>query len=1304
MSHADASITEKYRYAILPLTFFVTCVLMCLASMQLGGRLVMHFAANLTPQINTVLSPWNVQIVGLEGSWQGLNPVLRIDQFIFAAGQIDDLEVEIDGFRSLMNGAWLPHRLTWSKAQARLLNTSSGWQLENTVLRELPFDLNMLLLGSHFTQGELALKFTDPGNPPATLQIQIEGARGASASRVLALALSFDAADKTSAQPPAQMTVQVTQRQSRQAHSYPEIYLSLAGDLELPSFLSGGRPLTISVSDGYWATHDEFGAGGGQLAIMLADYEPLTAGAARVPAARLDVRLSQEQQVINGLLSNLEISSASEALQLRPIRLMLQTDVLAQIVAGETPTHPFFSAVDTAWLRLHIPGIDLGRLTSLANEILVADSIAGRWISQLDADGSLSDLQAFILSDFSLGYGARVANLDVDAFRGVPKLRGGSATVVGNDRSVIFNVQGEQARLQFPTILREDFLFDRLAGQLHLFFMPGYIALRGQNIIAQRGETSLQGDFATTRPDEVYEQRASVYLRADRTNAVQAKSYIPYDLSSGLKAWLLDAPQTGEFTNLQLAYQGQIHIPATAEAARRTELTGMFSDSFVQYATGWPQLKGANGTIHVAGPVSYAKLLDGSVLGIDASATSVTVLSRENVVAIEASTQADAGLVLDLIRQSPLHENLRFVDLDWAGSGMLDIAAQVAIPIGTQESSADVDELLRADLAINYRDLSLSMPGYRVAFAGLSGEHRFSLPHHLNGRAKGYLFDEPVAMSSTSSEQLLWFDLDGSLNAKGIYSVLGLDDFGALQGRTDFSAKLSLPQTEQSVPVLNVCTDLRGLEISLPGFLGKSQERSLDSNFQLQMFPDLQNFAMRYGNTEGWMHFAGDTVSSLVRGGIGINSLPPEINDSSSELVIRGHVNTLDVADWFGESDAIGLSLPIEWSITGLTADKLIVGDLDFDDVVVLGSGADGWTRFEMDSEALAGSVNWQGDSPLQFNLDRLHLPGGDADAVADPATELRTPSAASNTALDPIGLDVGRSLIRADVKVRELILADEPFGSWDFSMFPRGRVVDFQLHKVDVNGVHIQGSKMFWDLQDNRSGFEGEIVLDDLEQTLPLWGFDPSLSTEEAIMEARLGWQGSPANVSFEQSQGSFTFAASNGRFFDRDVGPRGLRMVSLLNVSTLAKRISLDFSDVVGNGISFSKLFGEFQISDQELSFSKNLVIKSTSSTYELGGVVDLRNGELDNQMIVTLPVSESLPWYAAYVALANPIAGLGVAIGERVLRQPIQAMSSAKFSVTGKLTAPEVKLINIWDNNILEASVIPEQRQETIEDKSP
>ena len=74
----------------------------------------------------------------------------------------------------------------------------------------------------------------------------------------------------------------------------------------------------------------------------------------------------------------------------------------------------------------------------------------------------------------------------------------------------------------------------------------------------------------------------------------------------------------------------------------------------------------------------------------------------------------------------------------------------------------------------------------------------------------------------------------------------------------------------------------------------------------------------------------------------------------------------------------------------------------------------------------------------------------------------------------------------------------------------------------------------------------------------------------------------------------------------------------------------------------------------------------------------------------MIVTLPVSDSLPWYAAYVAIANPLAGIGVAVGERILRKPIQRMSSAKFSVSGSKNGPEVKVLTLWGQSI---DAIPE-----------
>ena len=84
-------------------------------------------------------------------------------------------------------------------------------------------------------------------------------------------------------------------------------------------------------------------------------------------------------------------------------------------------------------------------------------------------------------------------------------------------------------------------------------------------------------------------------------------------------------------------------------------------------------------------------------------------------------------------------------------------------------------------------------------------------------------------------------------------------------------------------------------------------------------------------------------------------------------------------------------------------------------------------------------------------------------------------------------------------------------------------------------------------------------------------------------------------------------------------------------------------------------------------------------------VGGSINLLNSTLDNELIVTLPVSESLPWYAAYLAVANPIAGLGVIVGERVFRKPIAKFSSGKFQVKGAIKDPEVSFLGLWDQKV-------------------
>ncbi len=91
---------------------------------------------------------------------------------------------------------------------------------------------------------------------------------------------------------------------------------------------------------------------------------------------------------------------------------------------------------------------------------------------------------------------------------------------------------------------------------------------------------------------------------------------------------------------------------------------------------------------------------------------------------------------------------------------------------------------------------------------------------------------------------------------------------------------------------------------------------------------------------------------------------------------------------------------------------------------------------------------------------------------------------------------------------------------------------------------------------------------------------------------------------------------------------------------------------------------------------------VVEGTSSILRITGNVDLTTWALDNDVVLTLPVSRSLPWYAAYAALANPLAGAGVLVAERLLRDQLDSFSSARYRVTGTLDEPKITFVKIFD----------------------
>ena len=50
----------------------------------------------------------------------------------------------------------------------------------------------------------------------------------------------------------------------------------------------------------------------------------------------------------------------------------------------------------------------------------------------------------------------------------------------------------------------------------------------------------------------------------------------------------------------------------------------------------------------------------------------------------------------------------------------------------------------------------------------------------------------------------------------------------------------------------------------------------------------------------------------------------------------------------------------------------------------------------------------------------------------------------------------------------------------------------------------------------------------------------------------------------------------------------------------------------------------------------------------------------------------------------AVANPIAGLGVIVGERVFRKPIEKFTAAMKS-KGNVNDPDVSFLGLWDQKV-------------------
>lgn len=1269
------------RLVLRPLLSFIVLVALVIALLQGVGRVAFALLAHVEVAANQILASRQIRVSGLRGDWRGFNPVARIGRLDLPAGHVADLYVELDLLQTLIEGRPVLHRARVGEAALLLEKPpDAGWRLAG-MPRGDGFDPLPYLTETDQLQFAGTLGFAREGVPTAEVEIDYVGTNRSGSGRHR-LIVRNGAAECAA---PCELRVELQRAAQDWGFGAPATAVTLSATRFLiPEALLGFGSLQLDAVEADWQQSESaLSAGRATLAatgVGARDGQPF--------GARLDAVARGDGDVRWGRVRRLELEYGDAGVVLPPLDVVEREGVL----------------------HAALPEVPLAELLGVIHNALAWNDVANRWLDALAVQARVRDLRAFYrLGSRELGYGFAFDGFDMDGYRGVPWVRNGAGTALGFTRLFTGRPQGEVGNLAridvdasdlqiaFPDHVDHVWELARAQGRLLAFFRRDELGFVADQVEARLGDASLHGRVGISRlgRDE-RDRRIAVLAGIDRVTLAEVREFVPFTLPTRLYQWLTTTPAEGVVEGASVAYQGQFRVPQ-GEPGRRLEIAGRVREGSIRFHEDWPAVEDFDGWLEVAGREVRAAASAARSLGADLSGSRLRLRDNGAVADLALEARADAAAAFDLVRQSPLQKWLAFVEPDWAGSGPLQARGSLTMPIrdaATAQGLAGAAGALEptgppaglaVDLTIDLQGVDLALPGYRLAFGALTGPLAYRYPDSLQSSGiSGVLFDAPVRVTADAADGRFGIEIAGTARSEDIWRVIDVPDPGIAAGAARFQARLDLEAPAGAAgrrqagppPRLSVSSLLEGMTLRLPAQYAKLPEDAEAVAVDLEMPQGLRRLTLSYRDATGWLAF-GDR---LEQGSLGLGIDPPAVGEGMRAIVLSGDLDRV-VLDDLPLSGGAPAAPPLPIRLRDVQIDELALGsfttanaslDADWEPdgfVVRLESDRlDGTAR----RGPVEGAAETTSDLPIELVIEDLWLPKGSGNR-------------------DPLSVNVIRSIPDANVEIRQMTVGDADYGRWRFQLRREGddlwlRQLEGTLRKVDVVG----GEGLVWSGSTNRTTFDGELRMGNLAEVLPLWGYAPSVESKTAELKGTVSWPGSPAAFELLALTGQARIKADTGRFLEVETGGGTQRIMSLLNFATIAKRMALDFSDVFGKGISFDKLKATVGLDPGMLEFVKPLDVDGSGLKLRMTGVVRLPDRVLDHEMIVTLPVTRSLPWYAAYVGLANPIAGLGVLVGERMLRKPLEQFSSAKYRISGTVENPKVELVSVFDTTTSERAV--------------
>lgn len=1208
-----------------------------------------------------------VAIGRLEGSWHGLAPVISARDVTLGDGpdqqRLDRVQLVPSLWRSLLALAPRVEHLEVEGLHLALEQGDDGrWALAGLPTRsDAPLDVPAALaqleqLGElSVLDSQLTLKPLD--RDPLALTYLGLSLRGGRQSQ--ALDLRFNLPDGQPVTAALRARVDTGNWQQSDLSGYLSLPQSDWAHWLPPSLLHGWNPTVLKAGGEAWVDWRQ----GHLHTAALRLNAPEVAGA-------LDQRASAR---VRDLALNAWVQQAEGGYQ-------AQVDSLAMSIKGQRWESRLSvrqgSADDGRFWNLQADRLDLAPLKGLIDAWAPLPQQAMAAVDNLKFTGALRNLslqwRPDATGDRRLAFDTNLDHLGFSPWHGAPgagsvsgrvqgDLGGGQLSVASNDGFMLhlypifskpWTYQQARARL--------DWRLD-LDAEIFTLIAPA-IRVKGD-------EGDISADFLIRLP---FAHDADPYmdLRVGLANGDGkfTPKYLPEALAPSVADWLRKAVLGGKVDEGYFQYQGSL-AKAAPDHARSISLFFKVREAELDFEPGWPHARQVDGRVYIQDGAVRILADKAQVLGTQVSGVDVRVphapAGQTSHLLVDGDFDGSLADGLTILQTAPIGTGEQFAG--WEGDGPLAGSLKLDVPLVKGEEPKVVVDF-------NTQAARLKIANPALELTQLKGDFRFDLDKGLSAQSVGaQAFGRPLSAQIFAEGQpgnpLTRLAVKSQISVDTLAQWLKYDAALPASGEIPYSLQVWLGKESR----LAVDSDLKGVAVSLPAPFGKDAAEPRQASFELGLSGPDRLARARYAALANVVYLAPNGQVDNGRGELQLGSEPAQL-PTEKGLRIRGSLDQLDVSAWKSHGERYAGNQSSGSAGQWLSSANVRIGQLTgigttLDNAQVSLRRADSAWAVAVDSKQVTGQATLPDDrqQPMDVRLQAVRLPPP-APPVTNDAPEPDTP--------DPLASADPRGLPPVNLRIDQLYQGDEPVGAWSLKMRPSTKGLALSDIDLGLKGLRLQGKGSWEGTPGNStSAFAGTLSGKNLGDVLKAWKFAPSVTSDSFNIDVDGRWPGSPAWVSPKRYSGSLDAELKHGQFVEVEGGAQALRVFGLLNFNAIGRRLRLDFSDLLGKGLSYDQVKGRLVASDGVYVTRKPIALTGPSSNLELDGTLNMAADRIDAHLQVALPLSTNLP--IAALLVGAPAVGGALFLVDKLLGDKVAKFASVNYSVQGPLKDPKLSL---------------------------